>query len=647
MKKLFTFLSITALLLVFVNSSQAQQFQNTNAACESELIPCASVTSLKCAAGSATSVACKNSHGTAQFTSSGFVDCAVSVPARDPSSVPTPVVTGVLINKASGATSCASGSGSQFGTDLDYGFSSFDTLASSVGFGSVVVGNIDGGSFSDMEVPGATLAGPSTLVPSAVTAKSVAAGGFGADELSITTTSPGPVTWQTIAAHQAAPTSVSDRTNALINCNGKGGPLDLIVPVADPGTLAPGDFRINVLLNGGTGLAAASSSVDTGISTSGGVAPVLMSVAVGDFNNDGIDDVAAVFGTATANRLIVGINNGSCGFTFFPTGGLDLTTAHTGTLPVPRSIVVGDFNGDGNADVAISEPGLAATTRGVHYYFGNGSSTFAFTTNTHVSFTGNPVDGSPSSLTTGCFNNDNVVDVAGTYLGPGTGGSGNVRVINSDGLGGLQTPVSLAFSNTNLIVAGGLTIHGIDAADFDAQGGDDIIALGTDLTDSSRRKAYVFMNTVETIVANAGAAVSTQSSSVQLTGTCATNPADATAVFAPTWTIVSPASGGTLTNATTLTPTLTTTTDAAYTLRLTCRTRCTATATATVVVTKTTTTPTTPADNLCLEGDGLYSKPSTNCGAGCAFNPLATFSWAGILAMFSGLGVLWRIRRKK
>jgi len=630
MKKSLFIFSLILLCFAFLNKAHAQEFQNSNTACESELVLCSS-TSLSCGAGGATSIRCKNASATADFNGDSFVDCAASAPGRTAISTPEPVAASVLINKGASATNCSSGTGSQFNTSLDYSFSSF-TGASSGNFGSIVVGDINGSAFSDMEIP-AIIGGS---FHSAATAPSGAGGGFGADESAITTTA---VNWQS-GAQTISNTSQMDKTQALIDCNGTGGPLDLAIPVAESSPIS--EFFLNVLLNSGTGLAAVSSSIDTTLadgSSGNGIA----SIAVGDFNNDNIPDVAIVTGSSTHNVnnfLIIGINNGSCGFTFPATARVNLPATHglgAGADVLPTSIAVGDFNGDGNLDVVVTEGASLAAGRGVHYYFGNGgsSTTLAFTSNTHVAFTGNPIDGSPTAITTGCFNNDNVVDVAATYIGPGTGGTGNVRVINSDGAGGLSSPLSLGFPAGTFVVAGGSAINGIDAADFDKQGGDDIIAIGTDFNDQSRRKAYVFMNALETIVASAGADQTTTSDVVQLTGTCAMNPADSTAVFAPTWTIVSPAAGGTLTNTTTLTPTLTVTTPGTYTVRLTCRSRCTDTAAATTNVTVTT------AGGLFLEGDGVIGH------GGCMMNSLAPFSISGMLMMFSGLGVLWSFRRQK
>lgn len=617
MKKSLGVLSLMALVLGISASAQAQLFQNSNTACESEVVPCDSVSGLNCISGDISSVSCKNASGSAMFTNSGFVDCALSTPARSAQSLPEPVAASVLINKGASATSCASGSGDQFNSSLDYAFSSF-AGASAFGFGSVVVGNIDGSNFSDMEIPGLD-----DNLSDAVTAPSLVGGGFGADESTLTTTG---ASWQSSGGQTGFATNVSDRTNALIDCDGAGGPLDLVFAAGD----TAGNFSVNVLLNNGTGLDPVSSTEDTGISTGG--APTSGSISVGDFNNDGLQDVVAVFGTASVNRIIVGINDGACGFTFSPAGGLDLATAHSGTLPVPRTVVAGDFNGDGNLDAAISEPALASGTRGVHYYFGNGSTSFSFASNTHVSFNNTPNDATPSALAVGCFNNDNVDDLAGTFAGPGTGGGGNVQVVNSDGAGGLESPANLSFGSTVFALNNSNVINGIDAANFDGQGGDDIMAVVSDFNNNNTRTAYVFMNAVETVEANAGADVSRESSgSLQLSGTCAVNPADESAAFDVAWTIVSSPAGASLANADTLTPTLTTTAEGVYTLQLSCTTQCDSTATDTVVV--------TVGSLGILEGSGVFL-------GGCSFNPLASFSVSGLGMMFASLALFWSLRRR-
>src|SRR5215469_11940242 len=73
-------------------------------------------------------------------------------------------------------------------------------------------------------------------------------------------------------------------------------------------------------------------------------------IAVGDFNNDGIPDLA-VANTGDNNvTILLGKGDG----TFGPGQTYGTTPFGIGQTQTPISIVVGDFNGDGNADLAVS-----------------------------------------------------------------------------------------------------------------------------------------------------------------------------------------------------------------------------------------------------------------------------------------------------
>ena len=77
-------------------------------------------------------------------------------------------------------------------------------------------------------------------------------------------------------------------------------------------------------------------------------APQPSSVAVGDFNGDGRLDLAIA--NQGGNSVTVLLGDGSGGFT--PMSGSPFPA---GTQPA--SLVVGDFNGDGRADLAIADAG--------------------------------------------------------------------------------------------------------------------------------------------------------------------------------------------------------------------------------------------------------------------------------------------------
>ncbi|MBL8207217.1 MAG: VCBS repeat-containing protein [Blastocatellia bacterium] len=170
-----------------------------------------------------------------------------------------------------------------------------------------------------------------------------------------------------------------------------------------PRSLAVGDFNgdgkqdlavanansnnVTILLGNGNGgfAPAAGSSVSVGNSPS--------AVAVGDFNGDGKQDLTvANFG---GNSVTILLGNGSGGFA--PAAGSPVTAAQ------PTSVRVGDFNGDGKQDLAVAN----ANSNNIAILLGNGSGGFAPAAGSPVSM-GN----SPSAVAVGDFNGDGKQDLA-------------------------------------------------------------------------------------------------------------------------------------------------------------------------------------------------------------------------------------------
>src|SRR5712692_8235556 len=123
------------------------------------------------------------------------------------------------------------------------------------------------------------------------------------------------------------------------------------------------------------------------------------SVAVGDFNGDGKNDLAI----ANLGDRTISIRLGNGDGTFQTS-----VNYRTGSGPGygGRSLVVGDFNGDGKADLAVADAGA----RAVSVLLGNGDGTFQ----ANVEY--------PTGLTTrgmavGDFNGDGKPDLATTISG--------------------------------------------------------------------------------------------------------------------------------------------------------------------------------------------------------------------------------------
>jgi len=112
------------------------------------------------------------------------------------------------------------------------------------------------------------------------------------------------------------------------------------------------------------------------------------SIALGDFNNDGIPDVVMITGNGFSVAL--GKGDGSFG------------NPVTYTTEVAYSLAVADFNGDGNLDIVVAN----LVPSSVSVYLGNGDGIFQST----------PVDSSTTDgsyfVVVGDFNNDHKPDLA-------------------------------------------------------------------------------------------------------------------------------------------------------------------------------------------------------------------------------------------
>jgi RHS repeat-associated protein/uncharacterized repeat protein (TIGR01451 family) len=143
-----------------------------------------------------------------------------------------------------------------------------------------------------------------------------------------------------------------------------------------------------------------------------------VSLAIGDFNGDGKVDLAALtFGQSGGVSVLLGNGDG--------TFQAALKASGVAVGLVLQALAVGDFNGDGKADVAFASSGVTVM-------LGNGDGTFQAPTTLAVS---------ASSVALGDFNGDGKTDLAAAY---GNNTVSAVSVILGNGDGTFQPAVSYA-----------------------------------------------------------------------------------------------------------------------------------------------------------------------------------------------------------
>ena len=172
-------------------------------------------------------------------------------------------------------------------------------------------------------------------------------------------------------------------------------------------------------------------------------------IAVGDFNHDGAIDIASVH---FDNSVGILINAGDGAFRE------PVTYAMSVLSPQAEAIAVGDFNGDGSLDVAVSCGGYPGN---VGVMFNAGDGTFSAESVTYA------IGGGSGMIAVGDFNGDGAPDLAVTNSIDGT-----VSVLLNAGDGTFAQQVTYS--------AGGAPgdAYSLAVADFNGDGANDLAVVG-------------------------------------------------------------------------------------------------------------------------------------------------------------------------
>jgi hypothetical protein len=205
--------------------------------------------------------------------------------------------------------------------------------------------------------------------------------------------------------------------------------------------------KVSILLGDGTGAFSAGDSFGAGGHPT--------SIAVGDFDADGNLDLATTIDELVSGEVSIRLGDGTGAFTFAGAHGVGLG---------PTSVVVGDFNGDGNLDLATANSDIQS----VSILSGDGTGEF-------TAAGAHGVGNAPVEVEVGDFNTDGNLDLATVNAF-----SDDVSILLGDGTGAFTAAAAHGVGdNPNGVAVGDFNVDGnLDLATANSGNGDVSILLG-------------------------------------------------------------------------------------------------------------------------------------------------------------------------
>jgi sugar lactone lactonase YvrE len=279
--------------------------------------------------------------------------------------------------------------------------------------------------------------------------------GYGMSSASVASTltvgpAPKPVYTDTATITDSGPLGYVTLTGTVIGYGGTAAPT---------GTLSFLDTSFGNTSLASAPLGPATAGLGWLISQTPAISNSPVSQVTGDFNGDGIPDLALLSGTnsvAAAITILFGKGDGT--FTAGP------TTQSTVMSAINYPLVAADFNGDGKIDLAFlswsAVPNETLTT-----LLGNGDGTFSAPATVTINQASQGGDGVTGSLIAADFNGDGKIDLAaaGDYIE-----QGGVTILLGNGNGTFNAPGS--------IFQPGLDFNLVATGDFNGDGIPDLIA---------------------------------------------------------------------------------------------------------------------------------------------------------------------------